>query len=68
MVAAKVIAQLFAAQSAPEWMSVGETTAQTADVTHTVPDLLVWAGPVLLLIVASLVLTRFLLSRMKAVE
>lgn len=68
MVAAKVIAQLFAAQSAPEWMSVGETTPQTADVSHTVPDLLVWAGPVLLLAVASLVLTRFLLSRMKTPE
>ena len=68
MVAAKVIAQLFAAQSAPEWMSVGETAPQTGDVGHAVPSLLVWGGPVLLLVVASLVLTRFLFSRMKTPE
>lgn len=63
MVAAKVLAQLFAAQSAPEWLSVGDLASSANETASALTTPLVWLGPVLLLLVAGVVLLRILLTR-----
>jgi hypothetical protein len=63
MVAAKVLAQLFAAQSAPEWLSVGDTVSSANETAPALIAPAVWLGPVALLLVAGVVLLRILLTR-----
>lgn len=63
MVAAKVIAQVFDNQTTPEWLSVEDVASSASDAAAALPAPLVWMGPLLLLLLASVILVRIVLER-----